>query len=227
MGHPEPDAAWLQVCAVDKAHKLAQLLGNRTVGSVLEVGCASGVVLAEVSRRGIGTQHVGVDTLDPPARGDAFGRTLDLRSFDGVTLPFADRSFDLVFASHIVEHVAQPRALLAQMQRVARQFVYVEAACEQLLRTGHDALQRGLDAGHCNVYTPASLLLLLQTAGLQPSAAELFDHSIDVHSYGGSRLKGSIRKAIRGGALALSPTWAARLLCYHVGVLCEARPSTG
>jgi uncharacterized protein YbaR (Trm112 family) len=39
---------------------------------------------------------------------------------DAHTLPFADHAFDFVICSHLLEHVADPAAVLAELQRVAR-----------------------------------------------------------------------------------------------------------
>lgn len=39
---------------------------------------------------------------------------------DAHYLPFADDSFDYVFCSHLLEHVADPAAVLGELQRVAR-----------------------------------------------------------------------------------------------------------
>jgi ubiquinone/menaquinone biosynthesis C-methylase UbiE len=48
---------------------------------------------------------------------------IDKRPFviaDGVALPFKDKSFDYVITSHILEHVADPHAFVAELVRVAR-----------------------------------------------------------------------------------------------------------
>ena len=111
---------WRRICAADKASNLASLLGVRSVASVLEVGCGTGAVLAAVARLGVGTRHVGVDMADPTVHLDDGARTFDIQAYDGVRLPFEDASFDLVYSSHVIEHVPNPRGLLAEIRRVAR-----------------------------------------------------------------------------------------------------------
>lgn len=212
---------WRRICAADKASNLASLLGARSVASVLEVGCGTGAVLAAVARLGVGTRHVGVDMADPSVHLDDGARAFDIQAYDGVRLPFEDASFDLVYSSHVVEHVPNPRGLLAEIRRVARGAIYLEVPCELHVRASHASLQRTLDIGHINAYTPESFKLLVQTSGLKLLDSRLFDHSLDVQAFSSSRLKGQLKKAIRGTLLAASPQWASRTFTYHFGVLCE------
>jgi ubiquinone/menaquinone biosynthesis C-methylase UbiE len=56
-------------------------------------------------------------------RGVTADIVLDKRPFvvaDGRALPFKDKSFDFVFTSHILEHVDDPYAFVAELARVAR-----------------------------------------------------------------------------------------------------------
>lgn len=152
--YDDRELLWRRLGAIDKASNIQQLLAGEPVETVLEVGCGTGAVLAEVARRGIGQGHVGVDVADPADHADRQALGMDMRCYDGKTLPFADASFDLVYASHVIEHVPEPRTLLAEMSRVARRLVYVEVPCELHLRTSQRALQRSLDIGHINAYTP-------------------------------------------------------------------------
>ncbi len=213
---------WRRLGALDKADNLQRLLAGHEVGSVLEVGCGTGAVLAELASRGVGIRHVGIDMADPNQHADPRAAGLDLRVYDGNTLPFEDQSFDLVYASHVVEHVPNPRGFLAELRRVARELIYVEVPCELHARVTRPALQTALDTGHINAYSPEYFLVLLQTAGLDVIDLELFDHSAAVHSFGTSAWKGRLRMALRRGLLKLNPILASRIFCYHCGALCRA-----
>lgn len=219
--YSDRELAWRRVCAIDKARNLKTLLAKRAVASVLEVGCGTGAVLAEVARAAVGSRHVGVDMADPSVHLDDGARALDIQAYDGAHLPFADASFDLIYCSHVIEHVPDPRGLLSEIRRVASGLIYLEVPCELHMRTTRDALQRTLDIGHINAYTPESFSLLVQTANLAPLDSRLFDHSPAVHAFGGSQLKGRLKSAIRGALLAASPQWAGRTFTYHFGVLCR------
>lgn len=221
--YPERGMLWRRLGAADKARNLHSLLGQQVIESVLEVGCGTGAVLAAVAERGIGRRHVGVDLADPTEHADAQAKGLDLRPFDGKALPFERGSFDLVYASHVIEHVTEPRALLAEMARVATQWIYVEVPCELHLRTRHAMLQQSLDIGHINAYTPASFQLLLETTGLKVARLEVFDHSLAVHGFSNGAFKARLKSGIRRSLLALNPGLACQLFTYHCGALVACR----
>lgn len=89
--------------------------------SVLDVGCGSGYVLAELAAEHAVT---GIDIVDSrPADLPPF----DFARYDGVHLPFPDRSFDVVLLVFVLHHV--PNALKPQLfdevRRVARRHIVV------------------------------------------------------------------------------------------------------
>lgn len=118
--YSESALKWRSLGAADKADNLLKLLNGRKVQSILEVGCGTGAVLAKLVARNVGIEHVGVDMADPASHCDPEATALDLRVFDGKKLPFLDKSFDLVYATHVVEHVPNPREFLSECKRVAR-----------------------------------------------------------------------------------------------------------
>jgi SAM-dependent methyltransferase len=216
---------WRRICAIDKAAHIADLLGESgsRVESVLEVGCGTGAVLARLSSIGVGRQFTGIDVVDPTTNLESNGAAVsDFRwsAYDGTTVPYADGTFDLVYASHVLEHVPEPRAFLRELARVSRQFVFVEVPCELHGRTNHDALQSTLDIGHINFYTPDTFVLTLQTSGLTPSKVAAYDHSLAVHEFHTSRLRGLAKSGVRKALLAASPRLATRIATYHCGALC-------
>lgn len=212
---------WRRLGASDKIDNLQALLALQKVNSVLEVGCGTGAVLAEAARRRIGTQHVGIDMADPWKHVDDRAADLDLRHYDGGRLPFDDSSFDLVYASHVVEHVPDPRGFLQELARVSGKYLYVEVPCEVNMRTGHDSIQRSLQIGHINGYTPDYFMVLLQTAGLKVFKMRVFDHSFAVHSFGRPQWKGKLLQLVRRSMLKFAPRLAPKLFCYHCGALID------
>ena len=218
--YSEQELKWLRACAIDKADNLQALLGFRRVYSVLEVGCGTGTVLAEIAKRGIGTHHTGVDIVAPSDHLNPDASGLTFLEYDGVTLPFPDDNFDLVFASHVIEHVLEPRGFISELSRVTRGLIYLEVPCELHVRTTHKALQASLNIGHINAYSPESIALLCQTAGLTVIDIRLFDHSFEVQKFHTSRLTALLKMAIRSSLLRMNAIVASRFFTYHCGILC-------
>jgi hypothetical protein len=115
--------------------------------------------------------------------------------------------------------VPDERGFLAEIKRVARELIYIEVPCVLVVRADAAALQRTLDIGHINAYTPDSFVLTLATAGLTVDEIGLFDHSMEVYRHQSGALKGALKRAVRGPLLKASPALAAKLFCYHCGAL--------
>jgi SAM-dependent methyltransferase len=109
----------------EKLHHLPRLIdfdGYRG-RNVLDVGCGAGTDLARFVKGG--AVGAGVD-LAPSAIALAKqnfaqqGLDADLREADGERLPFADDSFDVVFAHGVVQYAADDRALVSECRRVLK-----------------------------------------------------------------------------------------------------------
>ena len=109
----------------EKLHHLLRLVdfdGYRG-RTVLEVGCGAAVDLARFARGGANV--TGVD-LAPSAIAlartnfEQRGLTGRFDVADGERLPFADNSFDLVYAHGVVQYTASPQKLVEECRRVLR-----------------------------------------------------------------------------------------------------------
>jgi SAM-dependent methyltransferase len=107
----------------EKLHHLPRLVPfDRYRGRrVLEVGCGAGTDLIRFARNG--ARVTGVDMAASAVKLAAAnfsmeGRRADLLVADGEALPFADRSFDLVYAHGVVQYTTSDRALVQECRRV-------------------------------------------------------------------------------------------------------------
>ena len=101
-----------------KTERLAQLIAKlhgRPIGTLLVVGCGTGVEAA-ILQQEIGARVVGIDLharFDPQA-----AAAVQLQAGDARRLDFADGSFDYVYSYHALEHIPQYHLALEEMRRV-------------------------------------------------------------------------------------------------------------
>lgn len=216
---------WRIIGAVDKARNIEGMVASvrSTIDSVLEVGCGTGAVLEQLAARKIGTRFTGIE-IGTERSQDPHRSTLHIHGYDGQTIPYDDKSFDLVYATHVLEHVMDERRFLGEIRRVSRRFIYIEVPCELHLRTTRRALQQTLDIGHINSYTPDSFALQLETSGLLIKDFKVFDNSYAMHRFSSPAWRAIVKTAARRGLLSLSESIACRIFTYHCGALCEPGP---
>jgi 2-polyprenyl-3-methyl-5-hydroxy-6-metoxy-1,4-benzoquinol methylase len=152
--------------------------------SVLDVGCGIGVYTAALQARGINAIGIEVDARYVDRARD-LGRSVQL--YDGVTIPFDDRSFETVIAIEVLEHVPGWEALLREMIRVASATVVISVPNIGVL----PAMSRYLvgpwhllEATHVNFFTRDILTEVLRR--------HFSDVGVDVSEYGLFEINGEI-----------------------------------
>jgi ubiquinone/menaquinone biosynthesis C-methylase UbiE len=97
---------------------LAGLAGTEVVA---DIGCGNGIYLAGLARRGHVGQVLGID-LSPGmlATAKAAAPGAGLAVGDAAALPLADTVADVTLAPHMLYHVPDPRAAVAELRRVTR-----------------------------------------------------------------------------------------------------------
>lgn len=84
-------------------------------GDVLEIGGGTGAQALSLQRCGFN-----VASVDLSSSLYRHNRVFPVVDYDGTHLPFPDRSFDVVYSSNVLEHIADPTGLYAEMRRVLR-----------------------------------------------------------------------------------------------------------
>jgi 2-polyprenyl-3-methyl-5-hydroxy-6-metoxy-1,4-benzoquinol methylase len=152
---------------------LEELLILAAPSSVLDVGCGEGVLTERYARRaGVG-RVVGLDLPDERlAEHWASRRHPRLRFVAGRAdqLEYATGEFDLVCATEVLEHLADPGRALGEMARVAERHLIVSTPREPLWRIlnlarGAYLRRLGNTPGHIGHFSRRGLLGLLSPHG--------------------------------------------------------------
>lgn len=159
--------AFLDEVAERRFEMLERVTGSS--GSILDVGCGSGEVLQCAARRGwsaIGVEPVAESVAIAQERG------LDVRCAMLEESGIPERSFDVVSAFHVLEHMPDGRAFLKMLGRWAKPggYVLVEVPNWRSFHRRNNGSSwpclRPLE--HIGHYTPATLGATLRRAGLEP-----------------------------------------------------------
>jgi SAM-dependent methyltransferase len=154
----------------DYARRLAFLLAEvRPDDRALDLGCGDGRFTAALA--GAGARVVGVEVAQAAVeRARAREPDLDLRlaPIDG-PLPLDDGSFDLVWASEVIEHIADTARWLSEVRRVLAPGGRLLLTTPALgrVRVALDGVERFSEplGDHLHLYTRSSLRTLLEEFG--------------------------------------------------------------
>jgi SAM-dependent methyltransferase len=197
---------------------------------VLDVGCATGYLAAELTRRGC--RVTGVEA-DPPAAERArahcdavvIGDVEDAACRDELVALAAGAPFDVVLCGDVLEHLRDPWSALAAVAELAAPGGAVVLSVPNVAHwTGRRALARGrfpyaehglFDRTHLRFFTRASARDLAERAGLRVVQERFAPAPIPMQA----RLPAL--RALEGAAVRLRP----ELFALQVILVCEASGS--
>lgn len=143
--------------------------------SVLDVGCGEGVVTKRLAQRLSPIPVLGVDADDARLQEEWRSRSgsssnLSFATGSAYDLQFADRSFDLVCAIEVLEHLERPRDALAELSRVAGKALLLSVPNEPGWRISHllagrNVRRLGDTPGHLNHWSRGGFLRLVSELG--------------------------------------------------------------
>jgi SAM-dependent methyltransferase len=223
-------ARWRALGAIGKADHVTGLCARAGLApaSTLEVGCGDGALVCELRRRGFGGRLSGVEIT---AAAVAIARErpqIDaVALYDGTHLPDDDDAHELGILSHVLEHVPDPSALLAEVARACCAVV-VEVPLEANVSARRSAKrEHAAEVGHLHRLDRAAAHEIVERAGLE-IACELEDAlplSVQRFFAGtpAARTRASAKWALRAGLHRVAPSLARRLFTVHYACLCIPR----
>jgi hypothetical protein len=213
----EGPSAWREVSAQAKARNIARLCPRPH--ALLDVGAGDGAVMQALERLHFGDEYFALDisaSAVEAATARGISRLREIREFDGYSVPY-ERPFDLVIASHVLEHVEHERAFL-DVLRDAGRHLFIEVPLEDTARIGRNVHN---SIGHINFYNRHTLVALLESVGLRPLRLAVTGADLPTLRYQ-HRLPAAVtRWAVRRAGRLAGPV-SERLLTYHCSVLCES-----
>jgi SAM-dependent methyltransferase len=102
--------------------------------SVLEVGCGEGKLADHLVRSAPRPERFVATDLSLERQAPDIDPIIEFSEASVYDLPFEDRSFDLVLCCEVMEHLERPREALAEVARVARNFVLISTPWEPVWR---------------------------------------------------------------------------------------------
>lgn len=170
-----------------KVDNEARLLTSRPGGKLLDVGCGSGAWLSDM--RDLGWEVRGLD-FDAAAIAIAIGRGLQVDHGQLETQRYPDESFDAITLNHVIEHVPDPFATMAECCRILKRGGQLIVFTPNSASLGHQLFKeswRGLEPPrHLHLFCPNSMGAGLSRAGFTHfevrtmNSAYVWQHSLDL-----------------------------------------------
>lgn len=218
---------WRKLGAVGKADHVIELCARAGVrpASTLEIGCGDGALLCELRARDFGGRLAGVEITKAAVEIARSRPEIDaVERYDGKRLPMGDGEYELGVVSHVLEHVADPSALLAEAARACKAVVMevpLEANVsarraskrEHAREVGH--LQRLDRDGARAIVTEAGLTVAEELEDALPRSAQTFFATTPY-----ARARNTTKWMTRSALHRLSPGLAKRLFTVHYACLC-------
>lgn len=204
--HPD----WHEADAPFKARHIFEMLQRHPfpIATIAEIGCGSGAVLAELSRRLPDVSFFGFDVapaaIEIARKFESERVHFELRELD----QFAGQTFDLAMMIDVFEHVPDYLGFLRQARPLAKRFIFhipLDLHMQGLWRDAQIDARDGL--GHLHYFSEATALRTLEDTGYRVLATQFTAGALQIRSW-----KRALAAAPRWALFQLSPGLAAKFL---------------
>tara|TARA_B100000925_G_C21987772_1_gene465308 strand:- start:115 stop:909 length:795 start_codon:yes stop_codon:yes gene_type:complete len=157
---------WRDLGARYKSHNIIKVAKGTKYTNVLDCGAGEGSVLKHLNDSDFCQNLYAIEISDSgieKIKNLNLTKLKEVKKFDGYQIPFPDDFFDLVYCTHVIEHVEHPRMLLREIKRVSKSQIF-EVPLDFVINV--DKYYKSLHSfGHINVYSPSSFRYLLKSEG--------------------------------------------------------------
>ncbi len=230
----ERQVEWLRRGANQKANAICKLLSQHSLNpsSILEVGCGTGAVIAELQQRDIARSYYAIDysteaieyvKKNLPDVCSVVGDVMDCSDL------FEEKKFNLVVCSHVIEHLENSEQFLNSLLDLNWDYFIAEVPLENLFfgKIKGTLQDRGNhSAGHVQFFSKRDFLNLLSENGMDVSDqyvyAPIFGRATIEFAYGdASQLKYFIKMCTEHYFPKYFASLWTKLYHAHMTVLCR------
>lgn len=156
--------------------KILEICTDLKNKKVLDVGCGTGYLGEELETRGAKVTGIDISKVALKKAHEvlSFTKVVDLNEDE---LPFKDRTFDLIVASEVIEHLFKPVIILEELRRILRDKGQLIITTPNFLYWGHRLRfligrfgytdEGPFDIGHIHFYTYQTLIDDLHKSGFR------------------------------------------------------------
>jgi SAM-dependent methyltransferase len=220
-------ARWRALGAIGKADHVLTLCARAGLrpARTLEIGCGDGALLCELGAREFGGRLEGVEITRAAVEIARERAEIDaVELYDGAHLPARDSGYELGIVSHVLEHVPDPTALLAEAARACGAVVMEVPLEANLSARRASKREHASEVGHLQRLDRGAAREIVALAGMRIAfeledplglSAQLFFATTPL-----ARARATTKWALRAGLHRLAPGLARRLFTVHYACLC-------
>ncbi len=159
---------WREIGGKYKSQNIIKVVNGNVFQKVMEFGAGEGSILSFLNNN---TQFEKLYALEISDSGILqiekrnLNNLVEVKKFDGYNTDYLDNEFDLVYCSHVLEHVEHPRLVLREIQRISKYQVF-EVPLDYS-RKVDSKMKHYLGYGHINIFTPSLFKFLLKSEGFE------------------------------------------------------------
>ena len=208
--------------AKDSVREIICVTEGKKISNILDVGSGDGTVLAEMDAIALSQKisvaeisKSGIDVIEKRK----LNSVVEIKQFDGYSVPYTDKVFDVSMAIYVLEHVEHERMFLKELARVANRVV-IAVPLENTISL-RKSIFAGKSIGHINFYNLHTFRSVLETSGLKIEKSYPYATSLEYEKYCSPRF-GAVKYYIRKYMLLVTPKLACFLFTYMAIAICSS-----
>lgn len=216
----DSNSEWRALGSITKVNNIISLSKKYSHDKIIEIGAGEGSVLSRLALLKFGKELNAIDISRSGIELIKKRRIKGLKdciTFDGYSIPYEDKQFDLAILTHVIEHVEHPRKLLYEAARIAKN-VFIEVPLEDNIRFKEKNIFSSV--GHINIYSLRTIRSLLLTSNLEIKSQKITNSSMDEYNYQ-YRTVGLLFYGLTETPLILFGNYSTNIFTYHASFLCN------